>query len=87
MTDRLREAAQAALEALERARAYVYETDRPQTDAAMDALRAALAEQEAEPVATAWLRNGEMVDAFPRPPRSPAEFADGIEQLLEEKNK
>ena len=47
MTDRLRAAAQAALGALERARAYVYETDRPKVDASMDALRAALAEQDA----------------------------------------
>ena len=46
MSDQLREAAQAALEALERARAYIYETDRPQIDASMDDLRAALAEQD-----------------------------------------
>ena len=45
MTDLLRAAAQAALEALERSRAYVYETDRQQVDDAMDGLRAALAER------------------------------------------
>lgn len=53
MTETQRAAMQAALAALERARAYVYETERPQIDASMDDLRAALAEQDAKPVA--WL--------------------------------
>lgn len=28
-----------------------------------------------EPVATAWMKNGEMVNAFPGPPRSPEQWA------------
>ena len=35
------------------------------------ALRAALAQQEQEPVASAWIRDGVMVNAFPWPPGDP----------------
>ena len=45
MTD-LRIAAQQALEALEMSRRFVYADNRPQCDGAIDALRAALAQQD-----------------------------------------
>ena len=51
----LREAAQQALEALEMSRRFVYADNRPQCDEAMDALRAALAQQD-EPVKPAPLK-------------------------------
>ena len=47
----LRETAQQALEALEMARRFVYSDNRPQCDDAIDALRAALAQPEPQPVA------------------------------------
>ena len=50
MTD-LRTAAQQALEALEMSRRFVYADNRPQCDEAITALRAALAQEQAEPVA------------------------------------
>lgn len=64
----LREAAQQALEALE-----PMQNNRDDTaiQRAITALRAALEQQEQEPVASAWIRDGVMVNAFPWPPGDP----------------
>ena len=73
MTD-LRAAAQQALEALELAQTDVHwELNSPTRKflrKAEKTLRAALAQQEA-PVASAWIRDGVMVNAFPWPPGDP----------------
>ena len=51
----LRDAAQQALEALEMSRRFVYADNRPQCDGAIDALRAALAQQDEPVEPVAWL--------------------------------
>lgn len=74
----LREAAQQALEALghitrhfSRIPSTLADSEaRGQAHAAITALRTAI-EQAAEPVASAWIRDGVMVNAFPWPPGDP----------------
>jgi hypothetical protein len=57
MTD-LHKAAQQALEALEMSRRFVYADNRPQCDDTIDALRAALAQQD-EPETCTWHQDGD----------------------------